>query len=190
MEMPSKKYRIIYADPPWNFENWSEKGEDRNVKNHYSCMSMKDIAALPVGDMAEDDALLFLWVTDPLMDQQIAIMQGWGFTYKTVAFTWVKLNANTPGYFMGMGYYTRSNPEMVLLGRRGTPGRPVVGNIRQLVVEPRREHSRKPDIIRDNIDAMYPTGDRIELFARSRARGWDAWGNQVDKFTGLDFVHE
>jgi N6-adenosine-specific RNA methylase IME4 len=177
-----KKYRVIYADPPWNFATWSKKGAKKSAQRHYSCMSMADIHALPVSSIAADDSLLFMWVTDPLLDKQFSVIQSWGFRYVTVGFTWIKMNKKTWSPFIGCGYYTRSNPEMCLIGRRGDPGRPNCKIVEQVVHDRIREHSRKPDRIRTDIERMYD-GPYCELFARTEIPGWDCYGNQVGKFT-------
>lgn len=181
MKWPTKKYNVIYADPPWNFRSWSKKGEKKSAQNHYNCMSIDDICRLPVNDIAADNSILFMWVTDPLLKQQMDVITAWGFEYKTVGFTWVKLNKSGPGLFMGCGYYSRKNPEMCLIGTKGKPGRPIARNVRQVVLSPVREHSRKPDEVYNRIELMY-NGPYIELFARSSKPGWDAWGNEVGKF--------
>lgn len=170
-------YRVILADPPWNFDG----GGDRNARTHYDTMTPADIARLPVGDLAAKDCALFLWVTDPLLDVGLAAMKRWGFRYTTVAFTWAKRTRLDAGWHLGTGYYTRANPEMCLLGIAGSLGLPKSRGVRQLVVEPLREHSRKPDRIHGDIEALFD-GQYCELFARQRRPGWDAWGNQLDRF--------
>lgn len=179
--LPMFGFDIIYADPPWSFDNWSEKGEDRNPNQHYDTMGWQEIAALPVGELASRDCACFLWAIDPLLDKAFETLRRWGFRYATVAFTWVKLNPSGQGYAMGTGYYTRANPEICLLGMTGSMPRLDAG-VRQLVVEPRREHSRKPDRIADDIVRLFGDRPRIELFARTKRPGWAAWGNQVEKF--------
>lgn len=174
-------YPVIYADPAWPFENYSAKGEGRNPNRHYDTMSIEQLKALPVGHLAADNAALFMWVTDPLLDRAIEVMKHWGFRYCTVAFTWAKRTPLDSGWHMGTGYYTRANPELCLLGMNGRMGLPKSRSVRQLVVEPVREHSRKPDRIYDDIEKMFD-GPYVELFARQRRPGWDAWGNQVGKF--------
>lgn len=181
--LPMFGFDIIHADPPWGFDNWSEKGEDRNPNQHYDTMQWEQIAALPVGELASGNCALFLWAIDPLLDKAFDVMRRWGFRYVTVAFTWAKLNPSGEGYAMGTGYYTRANPEICLLGVTGKMPRMDAG-VRQLVVEPRREHSRKPDRIADDIVRLFGDRPRIELFARTARPGWAAWGNQVDKFEG------
>jgi N6-adenosine-specific RNA methylase IME4 len=174
------KYKVIYSDPAWTFATYSAKGKGKSPEQHYQCMTMDDIAKLPVGDMAEKDAILFMWVTDPLIPQQIKVAEGWGFQYKTVGFYWTK-TTNSGKPFFGCGYYTRANPEMCMIFTKGTPGRPKLRNVRRWVTSPVREHSRKPDEIRDAIRDMYD-GPRLEMFARTRTDAWDVWGNETDKF--------
>lgn len=181
--LPMFGFDIIYADPPWSFDNWSEKGEDRNPNQHYDTMGWEEIAALPVGELASRNCACFLWAIDPLLDKAFETLRRWGFRFVTVAFTWAKLNPSGEGYAMGTGYYTRANPEICLLGMAGSMPRLDAG-VRQLVVEPRREHSRKPDRIADDIVRLFGDRPRIELFARTKRPGWEAWGNQVEKFEG------
>ena len=173
----NKKHGVIYADPPWYFKTYSDKGKDKSPERHYPCMSLSDIIRLPVGDLAKDDAVLLMWVVDPLLDQAFKVIDAWGFKYKTVGFTWAKTNRIKMGFFTGMGYWTRGNPEMCLLATRGKPKR-LDKSIPQLVVDQRREHSRKPDIVYEHIEKMLP-GPYIELFARRKREGWTSWGNEV-----------
>jgi N6-adenosine-specific RNA methylase IME4 len=146
-------------------------------------MTMDDIRNLPVRDITEDNAICFMWITDPLIPKQIQLMEDWGFKYKTMGFVWTKLNKKSRTPFIGLGYYTRSNEEYCIIGTKGKIGRPKDRSISQSVQEPIREHSRKPDIIRTYIERMYPDGNRLEMFARTQYPGWDVFGNQVDKFT-------
>lgn len=175
-------YPVIYADPPWPFENYSAKGEGRNPNRHYNTMSIEQIKALPVGHLAAENAALIMWVTDPMLDRGIEVLKHWGFRYCTVAFTWAKRTRRDTGWHIGTGYYTRANPESCLLGMTGRMGLPNSRAVRQLVVEPVREHSRKPDRIYGDIEKLWP-GPYLKLFARQRRPGWDAWGNEVNKFT-------
>jgi len=178
-----KKYNIIYADPPWHFQNWNNENAQTNPENHYKTMTMKDIANLPIKDIADKDCVLFMWCTDPLLHKQIPIVKDWGFEYKTVAFYWIKTNKDKIKnyYFKGPGYWTRANPEICILATKGKPKR-YSGNVDRLVVSKRREHSRKPDIIRNHIIELCGDLPRIELFARTTYPGWDVWGNEIDKF--------
>jgi N6-adenosine-specific RNA methylase IME4 len=174
-------YSVIYADPAWSFENFSAKGESRNPNRHYNTLSIEQIKALPVGHLAGDRCALFLWVTDPLLDQALDVMRAWGFRYVTTAFTWAKRTPLDTGWHIGTGYYTRANPEMCLMGMIGRMGLPKSRAVRQLIVEPVRQHSRKPDRVISDIEAMFD-GPYVELFARERRPGWDSWGNELDKF--------
>lgn len=174
-------YNVIYADPPWPFENYSAKGESRNPNRHYNTMSLQQIQDLPVGHLASDACACFMWVTDPHLPAGLETLSAWGFRYATVAFTWAKRTKLDTGWHMGTGYYTRANPEICLLGVTGSLGRPRARGVRQLVIEPIREHSRKPDSIARSIERLYP-GPYVELFARAQRPGWDAWGNQTGKF--------
>lgn len=174
-------YDVIYADPPWAFENYSERGEGRNPNQHYDTMDWKEIAALPVGHLASGNCALFLWCVDPLLDKAFDVMSAWGFRFATVAFTWAKRSPLDTSWFMGTGYYTRANPETCLLGMIGSLPRRDAG-VRQLVVDPVREHSRKPDRIADDIVRLFGDRPRVELFARTERPGWSVWGNQTSKF--------
>ena len=184
----TSKFKVIYADPPWTFRTWSEQGKGRSAENHYACMTLQQIRDLPVADLAEEDCALFLWTTDPMLPQALDLIQKWGFTYKTIAFVWAKLNKNAPDtlwtaddFFTGMGYWTRANSEFCLLATKGKPQRQSA-SVRRLVVAPRREHSRKPDEVADRIVALMGDVPRIELFARTTRLGWAVWGNESEKF--------
>lgn len=195
----TRRWRVIYADPPWRFDNRSELGEERNANQHYDTMPLEDVMALPVRDIAEDDAVLFMWVTDPTLDQAMHVIRSWGFDYKTVAFYWVKTwdavdptaMHETRSFPIGTGYITRAGPEMMLIASRGEPRRRVHlidgalkpdMSIRRLQFAPRGVHSRKPAKFRGLIERLYD-GPYLELFSRTRTPGWGAWGNQVG---GLD----
>ena len=148
-------------------------------------MTMHDIKALPVADLCADDCALFMWVVWPTLPDAIDVLRAWGFEYKTCAFTWMKANqyklfALEEDVYMGLGYWTRANSEVCLLGTRGKPKR-IAPNVRQGIIEPRREHSRKPDCVHERIESLVK-GPYLELFARTRRHGWDAWGNETDKF--------
>jgi N6-adenosine-specific RNA methylase IME4 len=130
-----------------------------------------------IDTISKPNCVLFLWAIDPMLPQAFKVIESWGFIYKTVAFTWAKKNKKSEGFFTGLGYWTRANPEMCLLATRGKPKR-ISKSVRQLVVDSRREHSRKPDRIRDDIVELCGDVSRIELFARQRAKGWDSWGNE------------
>lgn len=180
-------YRTLLADPPWRFATYSDKGKGRSAEAHYDCLSLDQLKALPVGQWAAPDAVLFLWTTDPMLPQALDVLKAWGFVYKTVAFYWVKLNkGRTPDrlaeadFFTGMGFWTRANPEMCLLATRGRPQRRGT-DVPRLLIAPRREHSRKPEETYDRIERLVD-GPYLELFARASRPGWDAFGDQAGLF--------
>lgn len=182
MKFPDGKYAAILVDPPWRFETYSDKGKGRSADKHYAVMGWQDLVDLPVSDLAAKDCALFLWTTDPMLPKALDLIEAWGFTYKTVAFTWAKTNRKSEGWFTGTGYWTRANPEMCLLGTRGKPKR-LHKDVRQLITSPRREHSRKPDEVYEHIERLV-AGPYIELFARQRRHNWQSWGLEVAKFDG------
>ena len=174
---PNKKYQIIYADPPWSFNFKSRKGLSDEAKGKlYDTMNMQDIIDLPVKDIADDNCVLFLWIMNSIMPDALNVIESWGFTYKTVAFTWVK-TTNNREYCFGGGNWTRSNPEICLLATKGKPKR-LSASVKNLCVSQRREHSRKPDEVRDGIVELCGDVPRVELFSRQYHSGWDVWGNE------------
>lgn len=177
INFPNKKYKVIYADPPWYFKSYSKKGEGRNAIQHYDCMNLEDIKKLPVNNIAENNSTLLMWVTNPFLKLSFDVITSWGFNYKTVAFTWVKTNKKSSGYFKGLGYWTRANPEMCLLATKGKPKR-ISKGVDQLIISKLREHSKKPDEIYERIEKLLE-GPYIELFARNKKQKWDSWGNEV-----------
>lgn len=174
--LPEGKYGVIYADPPWTFKVWSGEGKDRAAENHYPTMTQAEIEALPVGDLAADDCALFLWAVWPQLPEALAVIEAWGFTYKTCAFVWAKSTKDGERFATGMGYWTRANSEVCLLATRGSPKR-LNADVHQ-IVSPRTEHSRKPDEVPERIVRLVD-GPYIELFARRPRAGWHVWGNQA-----------
>ena len=174
-----KKYSIIYADPPWAYRTYSKKGQGRSAESHYPTMSIEDIKALPVGELADKDCALFLWITFPCLYEALEVLEAWGFSYKTVAFVWVKQNRKNDDLFTGMGYWTRANAEICILATKGHPRR-VNAGVRQVILSHVEEHSKKPDEARDRIVQLMGDLPRIELFARQSPEGWDVWGNEVE----------
>jgi N6-adenosine-specific RNA methylase IME4 len=167
----------VLADPPWTFKTYSAKGKAKSPERHYDCMALADICALPVAQVAAPSSVLFLWTTGPHLQQAFKVIDAWGFTYKSMGFTWAKLNTQSLGFFKGLGYWTRGNAEFCLLATRGKPKRRS-GGVNSLIVTPRREHSRKPDEIYSRIEKLLE-GPYLELFARHEQLGWDAWGNEI-----------
>jgi N6-adenosine-specific RNA methylase IME4 len=175
----NKKYNIIYADPPWSFKTYSDKGKGKSPDKHYSCMIKQDIQNLPVPSICDKDCVLLLWVTAPCLHEGLELVEKWGFTYKTFGFTWIKQNKKSDSLFWGMGYYTRSNTEICLLATKGKPLKRLSKSVHQVVLSKIREHSRKPDEVRNRIVELFGDIPRIELFARQHFEGWDCWGNEV-----------
>jgi len=185
LPFPDKKYQIIYADPPWSY---SDKGfgkrPDSTLKSsfapeagRYVTTSLSAIECLPVCRIANKDCVLLLWATSPLLPEALRVMRAWGFKFKTIAFVWSKVTV-IGKEVANLGRWTMGNVELVLLGTRGSPKR-LRRNIRQLVVAERVRHSSKPCAVRGRIEELFGDRPRIELFARRRADGWDAWGNEV-----------
>lgn len=183
-----KKYTVIYADPPWPYNN--PKGHDPAMGGiTYPTMDLDDIKALPVQEIAGRDSVLFLWATMPKLPQAIAVMEAWGFRYITCAFTWVKLNPKNGGIYSGLGHWTNGNAELCLLGKRGKPKRNAK-NIKQIIEAPRGRHSAKPDEARERIIRLMGNVPRIELFARTEYRGFLCLGNEIDNRDIKDALNE
>ena len=175
----SAKYKVIYADPPWQFKTYSEKGLGKSADQHYPTMSLSDIKALPVSEIADKDCALVLWTTIPFLRQSFDVMKSWGFEYKTVAFVWIKRNRKSDGLFWGTGYWTRANSEICMLATRGNPKR-VSASVHQVIISRIEEHSKKPQEARERIVKLMGDVPKIELFARQKVDGWDVWGNELD----------
>lgn len=187
-DLPEKKYDIIYADPPWDyngkmqFDKSGRKDVNLNWNNNifisaanfkYPTLTTKEMKLIPILEIAKDDCLLFMWVTNPHLAQGIELGKAWGFEYRTVAFVWDKMSHNP-------GQYTVSYCELCLVFKRGripTPRGAI--NIKQLIRVPRREHSEKPIEVSKSIELMFPSQKRIELFARHKPKNWDVWGLDV-----------
>lgn len=193
------KFPVVYADPPWHFKTYNEKGRQRSPdwrpfegspSVHYDTMSAPDIRALPVSELATEDCCLFLWMCWPLLPEAMQLIESWGFTFKTCAFSWTKAHASQVEMFrddtdgqIGMGYWTRSNNEACLLATRGHPVR-LHKDVRQAIIEPRRRHSQKPDCVYQRIERLV-AGPYLELFARNQRENWTSWGNQVGKHAAV-----
>ena len=178
-----KKYKIIYADPPWKYNN--RANNDTRFKggagNHYDLMSMDKIKKIPMHQIMADNCVLFMWCTFPYLEDQIKLFSHWGFAYRTVGFTWIKLNPKNKKPFFGVGYYAKSNAEVCLMGMKGQL-KPVSNKVSSVIISPRREHSRKPDEARERIVELFGDLPRIELFARTEFPGWIAFGDETTKF--------
>lgn len=193
------QYKMVVADPPWHFRartalqmaNWTSR---RDAEKHYPVMTVEDIAALPVREIVAPDAHLLLWITGPLLieGKHIPIMKAWGFKPSSVAFTWVKLKRSIDvrqlrlaatqesDLHVGLGLTTRKNAEFCLLGRRGNAKR-LSKSVREIILSPVREHSRKPEEFYRRAQ-QYACGPYLEMFSREHRPGWDAWGLETGKF--------
>jgi len=147
-------------------------------------MNTENICALPVAEIAAKDCILFLWATFPNLPEAFEVIKAWGFTYKTVAFVWVKRNKKSLSWFWGLGYWTRANAEICLLATKGKPQR-YSRKVHQIIDTPIQEHSKKPPEARDKIIELAGDLPRIELFARIKTPGWDVWGNEVNSDIAL-----
>lgn len=177
-------YGMIMVDPPWRFKNWSERGDTKKSANSkYSTMSLDEIKALPVGNLAGGDAVIWLWATHPMLPQAIEVLKAWGAFYSTSG-VWVKRTVHGKLAF-GTGHVLRCASEPFLIGTFGSPFTPK--NIRTVIEGPLREHSRKPDEAYDVAAHMTPPGGfRADLFSRERRDGWEAFGDQVDLFSNTE----
>lgn len=182
-------YRVVAADPPWAFKSNSAAKPGRNAMRHYDCMPLEDINALPVSSIVADNAILFLWITGPFMaiGAHLPLMKSWGFKPSGMGFVWIKLNPRAASLFflkddlaMGGGFTTRKNAEFCLIGKRGRSVRQNAG-IHEVIIDPRRQHSRKPDEFFSRVQE-YSEGPYLEMFARQRRPGWDVFGNETTKF--------
>lgn len=183
-----KKYKIIYADPPWSYPH--RKADTKfgiGVTSHYPTMSVEEISKLNVKDIADENCILFIWTTFPYLlpsksmkGSVIDVIENWGFKYTTVGFVWVKENPVNGGIFAGPGNYTKSNAEVCLIATKGKLLERADKTIKQIVISAREQHSKKPDEVRRRIEQMYGDVPRIELFARQKNIGWDIWGNELE----------
>ena len=177
-----KRYSIIYADPPWRYQ---QKGLQGAAEKHYPTMTLEELKHLPISEISDKDCALFLWATFPQLREALELIAAWGFKYKTVAFVWLKKNKVADSWFYGLGFWTRGNAEICLLATKGRPKRKSAG-VHQFIISPIEQHSKKPDVARDKIVQLMGDVPRIELFARQSPEGWDVWGNEVDSSIELN----
>jgi len=168
---------VILADPPWKFLTRSVKGKGRSAEAWYDCMTLADIKALPVAQMAAPDSLLLLWTTRTYLEQAFGVIAAWGYVFKTIAFTWVKTTKDGKGFPMGMGYHTRGNPELCLLAARGKGVQRLRRDARELIISPRRKHSQKPNEAYDRIERLWP-GPCLELSPVITGRAGNRWATK------------
>lgn len=185
--MVAQKYQIIYADPAWSYNKKVGQGIADDI---YTTMSTNDIKKLPIRYLSHKDCFLFIWVTFPMLQDGLDVIKAWGFEYKTLGWSWIKTNKRQDltqlsfiptdfiDSFFGIGHYTKSNCELCLIGKKGHPV--IIDNtISSTLISPRRQHSRKPDEVRNMIVRLCGDLPRVELFARQKTEGWDVWGNEV-----------
>ncbi len=182
-----KKYQIIYADPPWSYDDKKNNDPAWGAMTYHT-MTTEEICALPIKDLADENCMIFIWATFPNLPEVFKVIEAWGFEYKTLGFSWIKTNKNDGRPFFGIGYYTKSNCEVCLIGIKGKPIK-VSDLVSSVVIEPISGHSRKPDTVRDRIVELCGDIPGLELFARdygdidlfgkNRMDGWDTWGNEV-----------
>ncbi len=181
IDFPNKKYEIIYADPPWNYGNTKNHNSQfwGMADKHYETMKLNDIKNLPVKNISSDNCYLFLWSTSPFLEKSFEVIKSWGFKYSTVGFVWIKMkNDMSEVRKDGLGKYTISNAEYCLISRKGKYRRESK-SVQQIVQTPKLGHSVKPSEVRDRIIELVGNLPRIELFARTKVNGWDAWGNEI-----------
>jgi N6-adenosine-specific RNA methylase IME4 len=173
VSLPDAKYRVIYADPPWSYNDKADAGsvQSGGAEMHYPSMSISDLCALPVPEVVESNAVLFLWVTSPLLFECAPVIKAWGFTYKA-SFVWDKVKHN-------MGHYNSVRHEFLLICTKGSCTPDVVELFDSVQSIERTTHSTKPEEFRRMIETLYPHGKKLELFARRQADGWDSFGNQA-----------
>jgi len=173
-------FNVILLDPPWayNARNNPDTRFGGGAGGHYGTMTIEQIAALPIGELASDNCAMFMWCTFPQIDKQMQLFKQWGFEYKTVAFTWIKTNPKNGKPFFGVGYYAKSNAEVCLLGIKGRM-KPISNKVSSVIISPKEKHSKKPDEARNRIVQLFGDVPRIELFARQRCEGWTSLGNEL-----------
>jgi N6-adenosine-specific RNA methylase IME4 len=174
---PKKKYNIIYADPPWSYQNGNVS--QGGVNAQYKTMKLTDIKNLPVNEISDDPCVLLMWATFPLLKEAFEVISAWGFDYKTLGFSWLKTNKDGSPFF-GIGYYAKSNQEVCLLSTKGKGHSLVKSNkVSSVLITEKTRHSEKPSLARIKIIELFGDVPKIELFARTKTEGWDVWGNEV-----------
>ena len=178
--MGIKKYQIIYADPPWKMRYAIGLKDGFHVRDMpYPQMTVEAIKQLPIKEICDENAILFLWCIDAYIPNIKEIMESWGFKYITVGFVWNKISA-TGGVNAIVSQYTRKSCEMCYIGRKGKMLVIKPCGTDQYIGEQKRKHSQKPDDIKNRIVKLCGDLPRIELFARQKTEGWDVWGNEVE----------
>jgi N6-adenosine-specific RNA methylase IME4 len=185
-----KKYSIIYADPPWDYVAGRPMDGSKGIKDHYDCLKIHDLCSLDIGSLATENCVLFMWVTYPVLKEAFNVMEAWGFRYATVGFTWVKETRDGNLYEMGLGFYTRANAELCLIGRKTHVPERQSRSVPQIVFAPRTKHSEKPHVVRERIVELYGNLPRIELFSRHVVPGWDRHGIDIGDIRDFVPIHK
>lgn len=180
------KFNIILSDNPWQYKDTAGK---RGADKQYATMSKRDLSLLRIGDLAAENCAHVMWVTAPFMPVGISLMKTYGFEYKTVLFTWIKTNRLSGTPFMGMGNYTRTNPEFILLGIRGRMERKSK-SVHSVIMSAIRKHSAKPLEARERLVELFGDVPRVELFAREKCDGWTQTGLELDGMDVRDFIEK
>lgn len=191
----SVKFDVIYADPPWSYDNKNTGGSMiSGSASKYPVLDIKELQKLPINEITNKDSVIFLWVTNPFLKDGIELMEHWGFKFKTKAFSWIKSKKNGTGFAFGMGFYTRGNTEDCLLGIKGKSLQVLDHGIRQIIYEPTRNHSSKPTCVRKRISSLFGNNtNKIELFARpcsDHGNDWNLIGNEIDGKDIRDSIQE
>lgn len=193
-QIPRLRYGLIMADNPWSFDNWSSAGEKKSPKAKYKCMTTEEIMSLPVSHLAAKDCALWLWATNPMLDQAFSVLTAWGFTFKTAGH-WAKMTAKSferqgpkqnvihGKQSFGPGYLFRCAGEPYLLGTIGKP-KQKSKSVRSVIIAPAREHSRKPDEAYEEAERLFGDVPKLDLFSREERPGWDCFGDEIGKFEG------
>ena len=186
-----KKYNIIYADPAWQYGSKSAVNNKigktpKSLSEHYQTMSLQDLKNLPVKNMTKEDAACFIWVTDSHIDEALELFKSWGFKYKTIAFNWIK-KTSKGNYCKNVAPWTMKSSEICLFGTKGAMSKyKKSNNVESLVIAERKGHSKKPVEVSERIEELFGDIPKLEMFARDKKQGWDAWGNEVDDSINID----
>lgn len=180
--LPRNHFGAIAIDPPWRFASNSDAKPGRSARGHYATMPVREIAGLPVGELAGEHCWGFLWIPAPFLaiGAHLPILKAWRFRVSTVGLTWIKRTASG-ALFRGLGYTTRGNPEFVVIARRGQPRR-ASKSVHSVIEALRREHSRKPDAFYDAVEALVGEVPKLELFSREVRPSWTQWGDELGHF--------
>ena len=177
------KYQLLYIDPPWSYNKYSNTKIDLGNKNRritpYRPMSLEELKKLPIDKISEKDSVLLLWTTGPHNYSALELIKSWGFKYTTWQYSWLKRNKNNHAFHRGYGHYTQSNLEVCLLAKKGKGLKVLRHDIPQAYDGPVGEHSAKPHVFREKTEQMFGNVSRLEGFARIKPNSWDVIGNDV-----------